>query len=459
MDSRDPQTIDQLVAQLVTSSSPQFPPRPNLSSNSTTIPPKPPTLPAQAPIPPIPLRPSVPPPIPTSRTFQSPQPFQHPTSPQVVSPQPKPATSPLPVQPKPQLPAHEYESVIRTMESDLALIKSGKSPLGSSIQKSFTIGDKTPVAPVPPPSPNTLPPTPSPDIQIPSQSRTGGFTSKQGIPGIQGKFDVPDKSPIKQEAKVDFAIPQGNYSFFGNKQFLISGAVIIILLFVGAYWFFVRSPSPDVAVSPTPTTPTSESTSPETPNLSILDQKFGPFNTITLSKSDLDFVRSVKKAIAGGSKAGEFKSYQLFDENNNPYTFKDFLIKLGVSENSINLEAVSSTEWRLITYGHYDDQANIIVKTLFISTVDGIKINNLMSSWEQNSVIIDDMADVLGYKDEPYKDQTLTVDKYNSIDFKYIKLPDRNQGLSYAVFTNKYLLIASSRDSFRAAIDALASSY
>lgn len=464
MDSREPQTIDQLVAQLVSSSSPQPPSGPNPSPIPTATPPKPFTSPVQSPVPPttsipsIPPRPSVSPSISTAKIFQPPQPFRSPAPPhQVANLEPKLATPPLAVQPKPKPLTHEYESVIRTMESDLAIIKSGKGPQGSIIQKSFTPGAKTPAAPVPTPSPNNLPPIPSPEIQISSQSRTGGFISKSGIPGVQGKFDVPNKSPIKQESKIDFAIPQGSYSFFGNKQFLILGGIIIALLLAGSYWFFVWSPSPDVAVSPTPTS--EPTTSEESPVLSVFDQKFGSSSSIILSRSNPDFTGSVKKATVGSSKAGEFKSYQLFDDDSNPYTFRDFLVKLGVSEEPLNLEAVSSTEWRLVTYGHYDDKANIIVRTFFVSVIDGAKINDLMSLWEQKSVFIEDMAGVLEYRNDLYENMALTADNYSSTDFKYIKLPDRNRGVSYAVFKNNYLIIASSRDSFRAAIDALASSY
>src|SRR3989344_1428544 len=283
MDSRDPKNIDQLVAQLVSASY-----QPPGSSN----PPQPFT---PTPTPPQPSQPSRPV---NSPSLQSPIPSRPPSPPSAQPPaMPKP-TLPLPpskpaYQPpiesppssgpsSPSSPIQEYQSAIRTMESDLATMKSGKDMSGANIQKTFSTAPKTPP---PPPIKEVLPPAPSKEVQTSSQSKTIGFNPKPL--NVEKKFNIPGSgsgSAIKEESKLAFATPKPAYNLFGNKQFLILGGIVLVLIAAGVYGYYIWNPSSDqVVITPTPTPAPSTI---EAPELSVFDQKLGSSEDMVLLTTD-----------------------------------------------------------------------------------------------------------------------------------------------------------------------------
>lgn len=433
MSSQDPQTIDRLVAQLI-SNDPSFPQSNPAPSSPTNNPlnPQPSNLPPQG--------------LPGVSYAQTPIKIPSFEPKQQFPQQPKPvSTSPQQTSPTRQ----EYQSSIRTMDSDISLIKGGQNLSGENIQKTFTI---TPPKPISQPlQKDLLPPAPPKEVQTPSQSKISGFTTKPG--GLEGKFTIPssDKSPIKQESKIGIAISKPNYTIFNNKQFLILGGIIVAILAGGLYWYFIWNPAPiETVPTPTPTVSVVQ------PVLSMFDKKFGLPNAIIVPRSEnpVNYLNSIVD-LPG---VGKFKSYLVKDNDNKTYAFQDFMTNTGAVGAS-NLTTISAGEWRFVLYGHYDRNAQIVARPVIISMVDGVKAKELMASWGTNSVFINDMANLFGYKNNLYPGSVLVADQYNNVDFKYAKFPDKDYGVAYAIFLDKYLIIASSRDSFRAVLDALSSPF
>ena len=66
-----------------------------------------------------------------------------------------------------------------------------------------------------------------------------------------------------------------------------------------------------------------------------------------------------------------------------------------------------------------------------------------------------DFASFFGYKTPTAKQNiAFTQDFYNGIPFRYVQLPNKDNGIAYAL-VNKFLVITSSRDAFRAIVDRL----
>ncbi len=75
-----------------------------------------------------------------------------------------------------------------------------------------------------------------------------------------------------------------------------------------------------------------------------------------------------------------------------------------------------------------------------------------MRQWD--TTIVTSMASLLGYTKNK---NVLVDDTYSGVPFRYVQIPDNTLGLAYATVVNKYLVIASSKDSFRFIVDTLLS--
>ena len=75
-----------------------------------------------------------------------------------------------------------------------------------------------------------------------------------------------------------------------------------------------------------------------------------------------------------------------------------------------------------------------------------------MNTWEPR--IINDLAKLFNLgKLSPQL--SFTSDVYSGVSFRFVRIPNKDSGIAYAIFQN-YLVLGSSRDSFRAVISVLA---
>lgn len=375
-------------------------------------PPKPPFSP--------PPRPPQPPsqPLPQPRSFQP-------------APPPRPAGGPpIPSSSQQSSSGQNYQSSIRTMESDLEALKRGQSPTGVNVEKKTTPdlpGITVPQAPKTPLSPQPSLPKPTPLAPFPSAPK-----------------------PASPAGKPAFSVPQTGGGMLGNKKLIIIGIAVLVL--VGGFfsWYFIwRSDGQDVAYSPTPTPSISETPMPNT-----FEPEFGTPTDIVVSRGYPNFADLVMSEILTVSEPdalpGEFRPYTIVDNENSKYTLGEFFSELGVTSEVASSEAFNTLNWILVTYGH-NDENSVLVNRLFIVLETGDMASVPMLNWELDNRLVNDMADLFGY--QPIQ-TGLVSDVYNGLNFKFAKLLSRDMGISYVTFGD-YLVIASSRDSFRAAVDAL----
>ena len=395
------------------------------TSPPSTLPgvPATPPRPPVSPVPPPPARPPVsPPPIP----------------PRPVSP-PSPSSS-FYVPPQPPRPSSGYQSSVRTLESDLESLKKGQAPSGFNI-------DKKPAS--------SLPVTPAPSVPkftLPTPAPTKPISPPLGVPT---KPPVPPTPPVQTSDKSGFSVPSmGGGQMFNNKLLIMAVAALVIIGGV-IYWYFMLKPSaPELGYTPTPTPESSATPAPY-----LFETEYGTTSTIVVPRGYPNFADLVMSGILNASQAelvpGEFGPYVVVDNDNSQYTLGDFLSSLGAPYGVTRSSAFNTKDWVFVTYNHYNQSGTVISRPLIAFKSDDItEVNNAMLAWETS--LVDDMSDIFGYQPS----QTILVSDYynglndNDLNFKYAKLTSRDYGISYVVFDD-YLIIASSRDSFRAAVDAL----
>ncbi len=463
-DDQKPKTMDinDLVRELSKSStSPAAPspaplpqaPRPTFP---TPKPPMPPPITGSLPAPFIP-KPSVPvapilPPVtppqpkplemPKPQFNVPPQPFSKPSQPLAGQAKPIPAPS-SPATPLPTPGVKEYQSSIRTMGEDISKIKQGQQPTGVPVPRK--VEQIVPVPPVTPPSAGQA--KPGPQFKVPSVSL--GETRKTA-PLAQSKDISRAPSVPKVEPKTQIYVPQqGQKGGNRNMLFVGIGAVAIVAGF--AYWFFVlRLPTPEIVIeSPTPT-PTAILTPTPLPL-----EKLGIPEKVSIPSTSVFLSSLTTEMNARQPSAGQIRLYDIVDENQQKYSFKEFLTKFSIDTATLDDSGglLDTKEWVLGSYGQIGTGQGVNFARPFIvlTQKDGTLATNLMSVWEPR--IINDLAKLFNLS-KPSPGLSFTPDVYSSVNFRFVRIPDRDLGVAYAVFQN-YLILGSSRDSFRAVIDTL----
>lgn len=369
-------------------------------------------------------------------------------------PPPTPPTVGLDLKLKPEPPppssggpgAPVFKSSIRTMQEDIASLQKGQAPAGFQIKK-----ESEPTKPAPPPEPTgpriTLPPKPAPQVELGKPQRAAP------LPG--GVFSTPPtihpptpSAPLAPEA--GFQVPKGG-GMFKRRAFLFVVLGIVIVAVV-IYMVALRGPStPEVVISPTPSRSVSPSPSPALPTLETI---FGTSKRLIVPVQG-DTLAQIRSTVTAATlNLGEMAVYKVVDDANGPYNFDKFLAKLGIKPPSTDT-VLKTNDWLVGVYAQAKGSSTTEVeKKLFIvATISDVdKLSSIVAAW--TPTLVKDLGQLMGY-DKNTKNQ-LADDTYNSINFRYVKVPDNHSGLAYASI-EKYMIFASSKDSFRSVVDLLLS--
>ncbi len=349
----------------------------------------------------------------------------------------------------PSLPK-DYQSSVRTMQSDIETVKKiqrGEEP--STAPKPEFLAPKpapTPVfKPVPAPAPAPAPVSKSPQVPIPPPPPQKPTVEVRPVEITPKKEEKITTSSDKKA----FSVPSSSGGLLHNRLVLL-GIPLIILIGAGVYWY-VRNQSNQAVYSPTPTPEVTE-----TPILSDLESKFGLASNINILGTEPDILGSIKAQLQTNLGLGQFKSYKVLKDQGQ-YNLDDFLALFITNPSTLTSSGtLKTTDWTLVMYGHQGQDGMTISRPFIVAKIsDPAKVGELMLSWETNTVLIKDMARLFGYDHNLSKGKvSLAGDNYRGNSFRFAKVNSRDFGLSYAVIDN-YLLLASSRDSFRAAADVL----
>lgn len=455
-DDQKPKTMDinDLVRELSKSSTSPGTSSPAPQAMRPSFPTPQPPMAGSAPAPFMPKPPVPATPTPLSVTPPQPKPLEMPkpqfnTPPIQPKPVPPPVGGPSSVTPLPTPGVKEYQSSIRTMGEDISRLKQGQKPTGIDVPRKVEQ-----VIPVPQPT-LPKPAMPSPQFKIPSVNL--GEAQKTGPLAQSKDFTrpvAPPSGPIKSKAepKTQIYVPQEGQKG-GNRNLLFVGVGVVAILAGFSYWFFVlRSPAPEVVIeSPTPTP-----TAILTPTPSPLD-KLGIAENVPVSSTGA-FLPALTAEINSRRPAiGQIKLFDIVNENQQKYTFKEFLTKLAIDTSTLNdtMGILDTKEWVLGYFGYYGQPGtgqNPSSRLFIVLTQkDSISAASLMNTWEPR--IIKDLTSLFSLS-SPSSKLTFTSDIYSNINFRFVRIPDKDLGVAYAVFQN-YLIIGSSRDSFRVILDAL----
>lgn len=170
---------------------------------------------------------------------------------------------------------------------------------------------------------------------------------------------------------------------------------------------------------------------------------------------------------------GSLKTYKLVNETNQPYSFANFLSHILKISTPTNLSPIDSNTWVIGAYGQIDAVAmkNTLAnidkaladgtagqptpknKIFIVAQIpDKTVFSNFAQAWE-NSAFQKEFAPLMSFT-PPKVPATFKEDYYNGQPFRYLQASDRNSGIAYTTIDD-FAIFGSSRDSFRAVIDAL----
>ena len=416
---------------------PPTPPRPQ-PLTSASMPSKPPVS--------MPPRPTAPPPLPTAWQAR---------------PSPSPIASPDAMKPSP---VQEYKSSIRTMNEDIASIKSGQKPFGVDIPRKVT--QEIPRV--------SLPAVPKPEITRPSAPRPSivGLGKAERI-GQLPSTAIP-KEPIglskPPEIQPSVIIPGEKRRFGATMLYLFIAGIFVIGGF--SYWYLVlRVSEPEVIMSPVPE-PTRTVT--PTPVVKSLKDIFGKDRGFEFSLFDIGTSKNVSDDFKVFVKTLKVPNRGLLridlvqDINGTlvPLSWLDmFDMNLTFYPSGLRVSIVDSVT---LVYGQSEIfkkdgtvsfNAKDVKKTVFVARIaDTASIDTIMKDWEPT--ISDDLADYLLIDDALIngKDVKFLNNIYNGVAIKYKNFPFPDTTVDYAVFKaagQNYLVIAGSREAMYVVIDML----
>ena len=414
----------------------------------TSIRPQPSISPSMPPKPSVsmPPRPSTPPPLPTAW-------------------QVRPSPSPMPSSNAAKPPSvQEYKSSIRTMNEDIASIKSGQKPFGVDIPRKVTQEmPKPPLSVVPKPV-ITPPSGPRPSIVgLGKAERTGPLPSTA----------IPKEStglPKPPEIQPSVIMPSEKRRFGTTIIFLLIAGIFVAGGF--SYWYLVlRVSEPKVIISPAPE-PTQ--TPAPTPVIKSLKDIFGKDRGFEFSLFDIGLSKNV---------SGDFKVFvntlnvpnggllgvgiiQKVEDMLLPLSWLEmFDMNLTFYPSGLKNKVVDSA---MLVYGQSEAfkkdgtinfNAKNIKKTAFVARVaDTASVDTMMRDWE--STMSPDLADYLLIDDSLIDERDINFmdNVYRGVAIRYKNFPFPDTTVDYAVFKamgQNYLLMAGSREAMYAIIDVL----
>lgn len=450
LSSGTPQSnIDDLVKELSRPNqpAPTVPPRSVPPQPAPTTPPPRPTMPTNPPVPPKPVMP------PTSPTVPAPAP----------KPQPAPPTGPAAAPP--------YQSNIRTMADDLASLKSGHQPQGTTMPR--------PVAPVPAPvkpaspampspltgpGPLPKPVTPAPVKLTPPSSAPAPARPAMPAPARPAMPQMaPPPSPVRPAppGRPDqLYTPEKPVSSGGrnrNLLFIIIGVAVVA--FGILYWaLFIRPGGESVVDIPTQTAMPLPTATPRIPVSSLFS---GSAGTITLT-ADADplqtFLNGIKTmtlparqlgvlAVSDASAGQALSPFQLLDRMLIAYPVDlkplsrndDGVILAYGQQEAFNakgqpVQGAASPRWAIVTA--VSDSAAASLR-----------------SWEPT--MTDNLAVAFGV-DKAKNTGPFSDALYQGIAVRYKNFAYPDKAIDYALVTysgKTYLVMASSREAMFAVLN------
>lgn len=466
-------TIDDLVKELSKSSSPNQPP--SVSATTNQGPPsnlpgiKLDNKPSTSGVPVQPLQPIQPQPQPPPINVVKPPVFMSPKStPNLPLPPIKPGVSaPLSTSVRPS-PVQEYKSSIRTMDEDIASIKSGQEPTGVDIPRKIT-----------PEMPKTSMPG---ALKLDDAALAGpksaiglGRAEKTGLlPTVsqpKKPFEPTQISPESKKAQLgpskltetqpSITVPDSKRKA-GRLFYFLIGGVLIIGGFL--YWFlFMRVSTPEV-VSPTPI----QTTTPLiTRNLNEIFVGIPVNFEVTLSNNlSQDFKTFVETLNVEAKSLSKINLFENINDTLAPINFIDMLDRDPVFYPAKLKENI--TDSLVMVYSqsevfNSDGSINFNVqnqkKTAFLAKVKSKSVvETIMRDWE--FTIVDDLANYLFIDDASKEASANFMDNtYRGVSIRYKNFPFPDITLDYAVLetspSQTYLIIAGSRETIYTAIDIL----
>lgn len=360
--------------------------------------------------------------------------------------------------PPPQNAGDLIQSSIRTMRQDVESLSKGGKVSGAPVEHlaqgalpSKPVEAKSAIPPAGPPAKIEIPrqtvqlgaPEKAKPLPAPSLPASAPGMSKPLItaPPSSIKPPVPPISPSSPTAGI--SVPPGGKSSFSNSLFYI---IIVLALAAGFLIWFLYIRSDEVAVVPTPTIQATPFPTP-TPY---------PANAFVL-RSVGDAASQVGAFVANTSvNSQELKVFNIIAEDRSPVLFGSLFQRMAISLPPQVSVALASSSMRLMVYGQTETFGNAGNKA-FGFAVDNNAGNliTLMRSWEAGMPL--DLSPLLGIDPAKANKNTFLNNTYKGVAIRYMNFPSPDKTIDYAVITKggqSYLVIANSRQSMFAAIDA-----
>lgn len=467
-------TIDDLVKELSKdSSSNQTPlssptanqgPPPNLPG--VKIEDKPPVSPVSMSKPVTPI-PSIPPsvaeqvkpfsPSPPSRSQAVPSPTAPSSTSELPNPPPRPQSTPTTSSPLKPSPVQEYRSSIRTMNEDIASIKSGQKPSGVDIPRKIAPDTTRPPISGVPKLEASLSTGPKSAVGLGRAEKTGPLPF---TPAPKGS-EIP-KPPTIQPHVI---VPKENKRFLSPRFYMIVAGGLVIVGFL--YWFFVlRIPGMEVATSPTPSP-----TLTATPTVKNFNEIFGesPVNfEISSTETAVDDFKTFVKTL--NVPKYQFSLINLMEDKTNtgmlvPISLFDMLDMVltvypaGLKENIIDSVILVYGQSEIFSPdGTLNFNAQDLKKISFVARVKNKTMTQaIMADWELT--IADDLAEVLFIADTSKEASANFLGNiYRGVAIKYKNFPFPDATIDYAMVEmagQNYLVITGSREAMYVTVDIL----
>ncbi|TSC91086.1 MAG: hypothetical protein CEN90_634 [Parcubacteria group bacterium Licking1014_17] len=357
-----------------------------------------------------------------------------------IATSPKPATPPMGVQATGIPSGDNIKTTIRTMQEDVSALRKGSQPIGSSVDIKSAI--------TPPPAPPTIAPKPPTSAPAPVIRTAPPINTISPAPIIvPPKLTVP--GPVKPMPSSTIPVPP-QQSPSKTLKIIIVAVIALILLGVIGYIIYKTVGGGGENATPTPTV--SGNATPLT-----TESIFGIAKDITLPYTG-DALSLLSSAIAAEQvAAGSINPYQIVGDTKGGvlYSFGEFLNRFSIDISALNDDALfSSTDWILGLYNQSDNGTFVGNRIVLVVKSSGDSdIQKTISDWAAN--MPSDFAGIFGYQTTG---NSLNDDVYSGVPFKYIQVADKNLGFAVAavsINSGDYLVIGSSKESFRLAVDTL----
>jgi len=461
-----PPTIDDLVKQLSNNSPNQSTNKP-LSEKSMTSQEPPSNLPGIR----LDTKPAQQPSIsrPSLNPIQPPQTQIRPQPSQIGSQPPRPPQPPVSLPTSPILkpsPVQEYKSSIRTMNDDIASIKSGQKPFGVDIPRKVTPDLTRPTtSEVPRPQAPSQPSiTPGSTIGLGKADKTGPLPT---APSLKKPIEAPKPITV-QPPPITVPTKKGRWlSALGNRMYLIIAGILVLGGVI--YWFFmIRVPEPEVILSPTPTF--TQTVTP-TPIIRNLNEIFGGtaviFDIGSSNKATADDFKALVNSL--NIARNEFIKIDLVNYVNDTAVPLNWLEMFDAGQAAYPIELKDNmTDSLVVAYGQsesFNQDGSIdfsssqgLNKVSFIAKVkDKAGTDLIMKNWEPT--ISNALSGHFSIGSSSKEASVNFLDNsYRSALIRYKNFPFPDTTIDYSVFESAgqtYLIISGSRESIYSVVDAI----